>query len=632
MAHNDPELWSLSDIKENLEEGNEQAKYFIQIPKFQRSYVWKDDQIKKLVDSIYRGYPIGSLLAFKTSESRNGKNVLQLVDGLQRVTAISKYLTEPLKYAPIEESVDTEFLDSLSSILFDSSDEQARAQTLNKVRVWFDTVQEFKYGEIYNFSKLAAHLAEGDDELRNKIISLDAENSDGAKLLGRVLEAVSEVINYKVPISIYSGPIENVPTIFERINSQGTQLSKYQILAASWSRTQVEVRNPHIAKAIREKYEILIQQGYEVEGFDELASSGSAEYNLYEYLFGLGKVLAKNFPTLFHSSAQADENSPVAFQIFTVAMQLPVARMANLAEKMPRLQDGIIDITKIELAVLNACTAVENALSQFLSLRLNEQNIGPSGISQNQAISFINGYLSSCYNAEFVEHDAVFAEQLTKNIPGHFLLDMLRGSWSNAVDTTLYERTWQTDSASSAQARTKVVVPANYYTTAISANALSNAFNQWHAEQLDAKQTQRVRYPKDIKPVLKFIYSSLVTTQEDKGIEFELEHLYPVALLKKLILDEHLDGLPMGAVGNLMLLPKGLNRNKKEQLLGDYVLTNPNASNSEHELEVLQKYLIAPELTDISLDKGVSETGFMEFCTLRANAMIAHLVRVLKLT
>src|ERR1700730_15054216 len=36
------------------------------LPEFQRGYVWKNDQVKSYVDSLYRGYPTGHFLIWKT--------------------------------------------------------------------------------------------------------------------------------------------------------------------------------------------------------------------------------------------------------------------------------------------------------------------------------------------------------------------------------------------------------------------------------------------------------------------------------------------------------------------------------------------------------------------------------------
>lgn len=631
MSDNIPELWSLAQIKEHLAEEANGATYFIQIPKFQRSYVWKESQIKKLVDSIYKGFPIGSLLAFKTDESRDGKVVIQLVDGLQRVTSISRFLSAPMKYAPIEELLEEDYLAKISSILFGSDDPESKLQATSRIRQWFASVESLEYGEHYNARLLAQSLAGEDEEAFRNLSAFFFGSEAADRLLGRVLQNLREVREYKVPVNLYTGPIENVPTIFERINSQGASLSKYEILAASWSLTEVAVTNQDVLEAIAAKYRVLINQGYEVEGFDDSGDMENAEYNLYEYLFGLGKVLAKNFPTLFHSSDSDDENSPVAFQIFTVALQLPVAKMGQLAAEMPRGLDGKIDVSRLEAAVLEACKKVESALAQHLSLRLNEQNLGPSGISQNQAISYVTSFLANCYGEDFSTFDRDKAKKLEKNIPAHFLIDILRGSWSGSGDSTLFERTWNLSDSPQAEQGKKKYSPSAHYLQGINGSALKNSFNLWHAEQLEAKQTQRVRYPKDFKPVLKFIYSSLVSSLEDKGVEFELEHVYPVKVLKQIIVEEGLDGLPMAAVGNLMLLPKETNRNKQAKALGDFALTDPHSEFSKLELERLERLLIAPSLEEITFTRPVSLDTFKDFCSLRAEAMANHLVEVLHL-
>ncbi len=631
MSNNEPVVWSLADIVQSLDENTSTGRYFVQIPKFQRSIVWTDSQIRKLVDSIYKGYPIGSLLAYQTEQGRGNKIVLQLVDGLQRVTAISRYLAAPLKYAPIEEIVGRDFLESASHCVFGNSEEQSLGVISQRVRSWFNDLTEVEYGPQFNFNRLASHVAGDDPVALRALQGLNSETNVGDELLGRVLKDLSRAKEYKVPLNIYSGPIENVPTIFERINSQGAQLSKFEILAASWSHTSVDVKNEAVIKAIADKYRVMIANGYEIEGFDE-DSAETSEYNLYEYLFGLGKVLARNFPTLFHSSDSPDENSPVAFQIFTVAFQLPVGKMGHLADKLPRFSNDRINIDRVESAVLEACKQAEKSMGQYLTLRLNESTSGPSGISQNQAISFITSYLANCFDSEFENHNGKLGQSLIANLPGHFLLDALRGAWSGSGDSTLFERTWESNQE--IKGSRVSYSPSTHYLRKIEASSLKAAFDVWHAAQLEARQKERARYSKEIKPVLKFIYSTLVTSQEDKGVEFELEHVYPVAVLKRIIADNSLDGLPMAAIGNLMLLPKKINRIKKENLLGDYILDNEKIKPTPHELEALKRFLIQPDLEDISEQTAIqlNPESFIAFCEQRAKAMVAHLIKTLNLT
>jgi uncharacterized protein with ParB-like and HNH nuclease domain len=73
----------------------------IRLPEIQRAFVWKPTQVAKLVESLYRGYPSGSLLFWRTSETPETRAVaanaptikpatlpLYLLDGQQRLTAL----------------------------------------------------------------------------------------------------------------------------------------------------------------------------------------------------------------------------------------------------------------------------------------------------------------------------------------------------------------------------------------------------------------------------------------------------------------------------------------------------------------------------------------------------------------
>src|SRR5437879_5558249 len=74
----------------------------IVIPEFQRDYVWKRSRAPKLIDSLYRGFPISSLLLWNsTEETRSrrkdprparGTMLNWLIDGQQRVITLARTL------------------------------------------------------------------------------------------------------------------------------------------------------------------------------------------------------------------------------------------------------------------------------------------------------------------------------------------------------------------------------------------------------------------------------------------------------------------------------------------------------------------------------------------------------------
>ena len=72
------------------------------VPEFQREYVWKPSRAPRLIDSIYRGYPISTLLLWTSDiEARSRRRdprpsranqVCWLIDGQQRVITLSRIL------------------------------------------------------------------------------------------------------------------------------------------------------------------------------------------------------------------------------------------------------------------------------------------------------------------------------------------------------------------------------------------------------------------------------------------------------------------------------------------------------------------------------------------------------------
>src|SRR5207244_11779284 len=69
----------------------------IALPEFQRGYVWNRDQVRGLMNFLYRQHPVGGLLVWVTqtesAEARGGGplapgSVKLLLDGQQRVTSL----------------------------------------------------------------------------------------------------------------------------------------------------------------------------------------------------------------------------------------------------------------------------------------------------------------------------------------------------------------------------------------------------------------------------------------------------------------------------------------------------------------------------------------------------------------
>jgi hypothetical protein len=92
-----PDSKRYSDLKSEIQNG------IIKIPKFQREFVWSIDKTAQLLDSILKGYPIGTFILWQTDERINdiknignlvipetpdGTKVQYVLDGQQRLTSL----------------------------------------------------------------------------------------------------------------------------------------------------------------------------------------------------------------------------------------------------------------------------------------------------------------------------------------------------------------------------------------------------------------------------------------------------------------------------------------------------------------------------------------------------------------
>ena len=93
----EPQGLPFSSLISDIEKGN------IKIPQFQRNFVWNKEKSAKLLDSIVKAYPIGTLIFWKTKEElrsiRNlggielpptpeGDFINYVLDGQQRLTSL----------------------------------------------------------------------------------------------------------------------------------------------------------------------------------------------------------------------------------------------------------------------------------------------------------------------------------------------------------------------------------------------------------------------------------------------------------------------------------------------------------------------------------------------------------------
>jgi hypothetical protein len=186
----------------------------IAIPEIQRPFVWEATKVRNLLDSLYQGYPVGYLIAWrnptvrlKDGTSSAGKRIL--IDGQQRVTALMAAL--------LGREVLTKDYETLRiRIAFHPQEERFEVANpaIRKDVAWIEDVAAV-------FSPDAS-LTELTDTYSEKNPAADR------KRVSRVLEKLRKIINNHVGVIELADDldIETVTEIFIRVNSAGTELSQ----------------------------------------------------------------------------------------------------------------------------------------------------------------------------------------------------------------------------------------------------------------------------------------------------------------------------------------------------------------------------------------------------------------------
>ncbi len=186
----------------------------IAIPEIQRPFVWDSTKVRNLLDSLYKGYPVGYLISWrnptiklKDGSPSAGKRIL--IDGQQRVTALMAALLG-------KEVLTKDYETVRIRIAFHPLEKrfEVRNPAISKDRAWIDDVTKI-FGpdaDLIELTEDYVHANEGADR----------------KAVGKVLQKVGKIVNNHVGLIELAEDldIETVTEIFIRVNSAGTELSQ----------------------------------------------------------------------------------------------------------------------------------------------------------------------------------------------------------------------------------------------------------------------------------------------------------------------------------------------------------------------------------------------------------------------
>lgn len=186
----------------------------IAIPEIQRPFVWSSVKVRDLMDSLYKGFPVGYIIAWKNPDVRlkdglvsNGKKVL--IDGQQRITALRAAVLG-------EKVIDSDYKEIKIIISFNPVTEEFSTLTpaIQKDKTWIQDISLLmnKTGGLFQDIN---NYCEKNPDINRGVVENNIE---------KLLQIKSKQIGF---IELDAGlDIETVTEIFIRINSAGVVLSQ----------------------------------------------------------------------------------------------------------------------------------------------------------------------------------------------------------------------------------------------------------------------------------------------------------------------------------------------------------------------------------------------------------------------
>lgn len=379
----------------------------IAIPEIQRPFVWDSTKVRDLMDSLYRGYPIGYIIAWKNPDVRlkdgsisNGKKVL--IDGQQRITA--------LRAAVLGQSIiNKDYKEERIFISFNPITEVFETLTpaIQRDKAWIQDISTLMGKEGGLFKDVTEYCEKNPDVDRDLI----------ERNIEKLLQIKSKQVGF---IELDAGlDIETVTEIFIRINSKGVVLSQADFAMSKIASYDKEdnfgvnlrkcidyfchlVREPQFYKHISENDSEFSKTMY----LSKIAWLKDENDDLYDPDYS--DVLRVSFTKQFERGKMSDLVGLLSGRNF----ETRTFEQAIMDESFQKLRDAVLEFTnetnfKRFIMIIKSCGFTSNDLinsqnalnfAYILFLKLREKGVNPSVIEKCVQRWFVMSLLTGRYS------------------------------------------------------------------------------------------------------------------------------------------------------------------------------------------------------------------------------------------
>ena len=212
----------------------------IRVPRFQRAFVWKQPDLSALLDSVLRGFPIGSILVWETDRhiessphigpveigSPPAGMVGYILDGQQRVSTLAGTLrlaggtaspVDPIEWRVYYDLDEQAFVDHRRAVKDSTGGRRESAKDLDP-----------RYFPVRSLLNTAGFF-----EACRRIQEAQVDDEHSRRRLNAADRLASAFRDYQLPlVSIREADLESAVTVFARLNRTGRRMAEDELVSA----------------------------------------------------------------------------------------------------------------------------------------------------------------------------------------------------------------------------------------------------------------------------------------------------------------------------------------------------------------------------------------------------------------
>lgn len=536
----------------------------IAIPEIQRPFVWRPVKVRNFLDSLFRGYPVGFLIAWrnpnvklKDGTSSHGRRIL--IDGQQRVTALMAALLG-------REVVDRNYQRARIRIAFHPIRRQFEVANpaIRKDVSWIPDISAVFDPHIGMFDFVSDYCERNPGTSKDEIF--------------RSIEALRGITNNQIGLIELDAEldIETVTEIFIRVNSEGVPLNQ-----ADFAMSKIAVNETHGGNTLRKAIDYFCHLAVAPEFFSTLQND--KEFTQSEF-----------FPRLswLHQEKE-DLYDPSYTDMLRVAftsefrrgrLEDLVALLSGRNFETRQYEEAIVEdsFSRLRKSILRFMN--ETHFKRFIMIIRSAGFIDPAMIGSQNALNF-------AYILYLALRDAgAKNEEIEHQVRRWFVMSILTGRYSGSPETVFDQDIRQID-----------IQGISTYAENIIRGELSDAF--WEASLPQAMNTSAASSPyfrlfqaAQIKMNDLGFLSKDINVRELIEVKSDVHHIFPRDHLKK-------HGMSRGQynqIANYVVTQSEINiaiGNKEPQVyfaeLREQCKGGPRLYGNITDLEVLQRNLQA---------------------------------------